>query len=1184
MKTSEHSIKFRFQEIIPVLVIVAIGTLYIRYSWIKLEKHKSESILQIARSVEATLLVDDLNALNAEPGDTALPQYRNIKKQLIEVIRVNPAARFAYLYKEKNGKIYFIADSEPKNSKDYSPPGEEYTEAKPDDKQPFRDGKESITVSLPDRWGIWRSALIPIKDHNNGKIIAIFGMDFNARSWENELINEMLKASALVLLFLLVSFTLLLIHTKNKLLKIEVSEHKQAVDALSESEIKYRELVDNSPDAIAIYEGDKIIYINKECLRLMRADNEDELIGKSVTRFVHPDYRELVFSRMKQALSGDAVLKPIEEKFVRLDGTWVDVEVRAVPTRLNKKPAVQLIVHDITERKAVEMEFSESEKRSAKQKEAIVSLATDPEVISGDILQALTKLTEILSSALTVERVSVWMISDDRTEMECKCLFETKDHRFSKGFVLKANDFPFYFKTISTESLVSANDAQNDPRTREFTEVYLKPIGITSMLDTGIWIDGRPVGIVCFEHIGEKRIWHPDEEAFANTAAAIAVQILTNNKRKQAEESLRLSENKYRKIFETVQDVIYQTDINGIITDINPGIEHFSGYKREELVGKQVTDVYWNPADRIEMLNQIIAKGKVMDYELNLRSKDNRHVVTSASSQLIFDSQGKPVGIEGVLHDITHRKKMENELIEAKETAEVNMANVTAIIEGTTNSIWAFNRDYEIIYINRAFHEEFYESFGVRLEPGVNLLESLPGPLRATWKPRYDRALNNEQFTFEDAVDTGKGNIYIQVSMNPIVKNGRVIGGSCFGNNITPRKLAEIELIKAKEKAEESDRLKSAFLANMSHEIRTPMNGILGFAELLKEPDLSGKDQHDYLEYIEKSGARMLNIIHDIIDISKIESGEMKTYLEPVDINEQIEYIYNLLKIDAENRKIKLLFKNTLQGGEAVIETDKEKFFGILTNLIKNAIKYTDKGSVEFGYKLLRSVPYRPGSSSDVLEFYVKDTGIGIPAHRQKAIFERFIQADVADVQARHGAGLGLAISEAYVKMLGGKIRVESQVGEGSTFYFTLPYKTRVEEQIYTDDFEFEEYNLNLDLNLNILIVEDDETSRRYGQTLIGKISKSILYARTGTEAVLVCRYNPGIDLVLMDIRMPEMNGYEATQHIREFNKDIIIIAQTAFGLAGDREKAIEAGCNDYISKPISKVKLFGLLEKYFSK
>ncbi len=238
------------------------------------------------------------------------------------------------------------------------------------------------------------------------------------------------------------------------------------------------------------------------------------------------------------------------------------------------------------------------------------------------------------------------------------------------------------------------------------------------------------------------------------------------------------------------------------------------------------------------------------------------------------------------------------------------------------------------------------------------------------------------------------------------------------------------ELVNAKEHAEESDRLKSAFLANMSHEIRTPMNGILGFSELLKEPDLTGEQQQEYILMIEKSGARMLNIINDIIDISKIEAGLMKLDIRESNINEQIEYIYTFFKPEVEAKGMKLAFKNNLPAKEAFIKTDREKLYAILTNLVKNAIKYTNKGSIEFGY--FKKV--------EMIEFYFKDTGIGIPKDRQEAIFERFIQADIADKQARQGAGLGLSITKAYIEMLGGKIWVESQDGIGSTFYFTLPY------------------------------------------------------------------------------------------------------------------------------------------------
>ena len=378
------------------------------------------------------------------------------------------------------------------------------------------------------------------------------------------------------------------------------------------------------------------------------------------------------------------------------------------------------------------------------------------------------------------------------------------------------------------------------------------------------------------------------------------------------------------------------------------------------------------------------------------------------------------------------------------------------------------------------------------------------------------------------------------------------------------------KLVKAMEQAEKSDRLKSAFLANMSHEIRTPMNGILGFAELLKEPDLAGDKQQEYIKIIEKSGLRMLNIINDIVDISKIESGLMKVDHKESNIIEQMEYVYTFFKPEIESKRLQLVLKRTLSAKEAIITTDREKIYAILINLVKNAIKYTNEGSIEFGCD----------KKGDNLEFFVKDTGIGIPKDRQVAIFERFIQADITDKMARQGAGLGLSITQAYVEMLGGKIWVDSEEGIGSTFYFTLPYNTVPEEKIVVPVHD-EEKQIK---NLKILIAEDDETSEMLITIGVEKFGKEILKARTGSEAVEVCRNNPDIDLILMDIQMPVMNGYDATRQIREFNNEVVIIAQTAFGLSGDRENAIVAGCNNYISKPINKDELISLIQKYFKK
>lgn len=239
-------------------------------------------------------------------------------------------------------------------------------------------------------------------------------------------------------------------------------------------------------------------------------------------------------------------------------------------------------------------------------------------------------------------------------------------------------------------------------------------------------------------------------------------------------------------------------------------------------------------------------------------------------------------------------------------------------------------------------------------------------------------------------------------------------------------------LFKAKEKAEESDLLKSAFLANMSHEIRTPMNAILGFASLLLEPNLDGEEQKEFIEVIQRSSDRMLNTINDIIDISKIESGLIEVSISQVNINKQLKYFYSVFKPEAVKKGIEFNYINVLSEQDIIIKTDLEKFNSILMNFIKNAIKYTRQGVIELGCHI------KIDKDLAELEFYVKDTGIGIPMNRQAAVFERFIQADIEDKHAVEGSGLGLAISKAYAEMLGGDIRLVSEEGIGSTFYFKL--------------------------------------------------------------------------------------------------------------------------------------------------
>lgn len=380
------------------------------------------------------------------------------------------------------------------------------------------------------------------------------------------------------------------------------------------------------------------------------------------------------------------------------------------------------------------------------------------------------------------------------------------------------------------------------------------------------------------------------------------------------------------------------------------------------------------------------------------------------------------------------------------------------------------------------------------------------------------------------------------------------------------------ELFLAKEKAEEASRLKTEFLNNMSHEIRTPMNGIIGFSEMLDTPGISDERRNYYSKIVQSSSQQLLRIIDDILEIATIETKQQKVKEAAFYLNDLLMELFSIYNLRSKERNIPIYLNKGLDDNQSYIISDKTKLNRILGNLIENALKFTFTGYIEVGYSI----------KGDALRLYVKDTGIGISPQNFETIFERFSQEE-KELSLKHGGlGLGLSISRENAKLLGGNIYLESEKGIGSTFYVSIPYKPALAA---TDG--------SLDIHTNpatksneivVLVAEDEEVNYLYIEALL-KSEKSHTYqlirAINGKQAVDICLANKNIDLVLMDIKMPLMNGNEATQKIKAILPHLPIIAQTAYSTEQDKEKAFSHGCNDFITKPLDKEKLFTLIRKY---
>jgi hypothetical protein len=892
---------------------------------------------------------------------------------------------------------------------------------------------------------------------------------------------------------------------KEALEQVQINKEKRASELLLiENEEKLQSIIRAAPVGIGLLVNRKLIEVN-DAICSMTGYTRSELIGKSSEILYSSTEEFLDAGKEKYQQISEKGTGTVETKFKCKDKKILNVIISSAPLDKNDHTkGVTFIVLDITERKKSEEALTASQHlfQTLAQVSPVGIFRTGPD---GYTTYVNPKWMEL--SGLTYEEALGfgWLKAvhpDDREQLEGKWKtdFQLKEsskaeYRFLRsdgnivwvtgdaapewnndkiiGYIGTITDITVHKKSEEAIAESEANlrfilDGIStgiviiDPETHTIVDSNMAAVRLIGETKEKI------IGSVCHQFIcpdEEGKCPGTDLQQFINNSERVLINkegiripilksvvkitlhgrlLLLENftditDRHNAEESLKVSEEKYRRIFENVQDLFYETAIDGTILEVSPSIEFLSHgqYRRKELIGKSIYDFYSVADERSALVSKIEKEGIVSDFEIMLKNADGSLIPCSLSSRIFFDTQGRPEKIIGSVRDITDRK---------------------------------------------------------------NVTEAL--------------------------------------------------------------KLA-------KEKAEESDRLKTEFLNNISHEVRTPLNGILGFAEIVFQHELTVEEKKESYAMLLESSDRLLNTITNYMDISLITSGNMSVHNKDFFPTSFLRKIFNNYESVCSNRKLDLFLDITGQSDDLSVNSDPEIVQKILSHFLNNSIKFTQKGSIHFGFN----------RKEDQLEFFVKDSGIGIGLDSFNKIFDRFSKEDRGHQNVIEGSGLGLSIAKGMSEIIGGKIRVESELGVGSCFFLTIPIKKDAEVSLSGSAREKARKVIPGSM---ILVAEDDETNFYFLNALLTMTtSAKILHAANGREAIELFKANPGIRLILMDMKMPEIDGFEATRQIKLINKNVCIIAVTAYAMSGDEERIIASGCDVYLSKPINKKSLLEKISEF---
>ncbi len=609
-------------------------------------------------------------------------------------------------------------------------------------------------------------------------------------------------------------------------------------------------------------------------------------------------------------------------------------------------------------------------------------------------------------------------------------------------------------------------------------------------------------------------------------------------------------------------NAISLADLSGITTYVNPSFLELWGYDHEsEVIGRPIYDFVDDFQKARSVVDDLFGKGSWKGQLVGIK-KDGSKFDLNLYASIVLDQEGNPVRLMSSGDDATERNQYEARLRESEREKDL-------ILSSISEKVVYHDLNLNIRWANRAA----CESFGHESEYliGQKCYEILTREVEECEHCPVKKVLKTGQY-HEETISFISGETYSIRAYPAFDDNKTLIGVVEVTQNITIQKQIEAELVQARDAAEAANEAKSRFLSNMSHEIRTPMNVIIGMSNLLGETTINTRQQ-EYMGMIKESARSLLSIINDILDFSKIEADCIELSYSKFDLKSEIEKLISSFNLGTDNKELQLGFKID-SAVPAVLIGDPFRIRQVLLNLIGNAIKYTEQGSIFLHISPVSGAEDIQAGKGIALCFSLKDTGIGIPSDKLNSLFKSFTRVDRGGAMQYEGTGLGLAISKNLVDLMGGKIEVESEIGRGSIFSFTIPFQLPEEEEVLEKEPEkIIEQSGAEHSTANILLVEDKPMNQKLATVVLEKMGHHVTAASNGKKALEAYRSN-SYDLILMDINMPEMDGLEATSKIRALENikgltRIPIIAMTAYAMKGDEEKCLEAGMDYYISKPI---------------